>query len=92
MARLSPDFVSAKVQPLPISSLGLDQTLQHRAAVLLMPLEFNQRPVGLAGFAWGAHNPLIYEQLREWLSLAVYASDVRSTKAAPTLDLAAAAR
>ncbi len=90
VARLSPDFVNAKVQPLPISSLGIDQTLQHRAAVLLMPLEFNHRPVGLAGFAWGAHNPLIYEQLREWLSVAVYASDVRSTKAAPALDLAAA--
>jgi hypothetical protein len=75
VARLSPDFVNIKSPALPISSLGIDQTLQHRAAVVLMPLEFNQRPVGLAGFAWGAHNPMTYELLREWLSIAVYARD-----------------
>jgi DNA-binding LacI/PurR family transcriptional regulator len=80
VARLSPDFVTAKSAPLPISSLGIDQTLQHRAAVVLMPLEFNQRPVGLAGFAWGAHNPMTYELLREWLSVAVYASDGQNTR------------
>jgi sigma-B regulation protein RsbU (phosphoserine phosphatase) len=75
VAHLSPDFVFTKSPALPVSSLGLDQTLQHRAAVVLMPLEFNQRPVGLAGFAWGAHNPMIYELLREWLSVAVYAGN-----------------
>jgi hypothetical protein len=74
VARVSPDFGSSKIQPLPVSSLGLDQTLSHLAAVVLMPLVFNQQPMGLAGFAWGAHNPLIYEQLREILSVAVYAS------------------
>lgn len=81
VARLSPEFVTTKSPALPVSSLGIDPTLQHRAAVLLMPLEFNHRPVGLAAIAWGAHNPLIYEQLREWLSVAVYASDVQSAKA-----------
>jgi sigma-B regulation protein RsbU (phosphoserine phosphatase) len=78
VARLSPDFVATKTAPLPMSSLGIDQTLQHRAAVVLMPLEFNQRPVGLAGFAWGAYNPMTYELLREWLSVAVYASGVQN--------------
>ncbi|HWO08901.1 MAG TPA: substrate-binding domain-containing protein [Polyangiaceae bacterium] len=73
VARVSPDFGSAKAQPLPMSSLGLDQTLTHLAAVVLMPLDFGQSPVGLAGFAWGAHNSLIYEQLRETLSVAVQA-------------------
>jgi DNA-binding LacI/PurR family transcriptional regulator len=74
VARLSPDFGNVKAPVLPISSLGIDQTLEHRAGVVLMPLEFNQRAVGLAGFAWGAHNPLIYEHLRESLSVAVYAT------------------
>jgi hypothetical protein len=78
VARLSPDFVTTRTPALPMSSLGIDPILQHRAAVVLMPLEFNQLPVGLAGFAWGAHNPMTYELLREWLSVAVYASDVRN--------------
>jgi len=73
LARVSPDFGKAKTQILPVGSMGLDQTLEHLAAVVLMPLEFNQTPVGLAGFAWGAHNPLLYEQLREVLGVAVYA-------------------
>jgi hypothetical protein len=80
LARLSPDFISAKGAPLPISSLGIDQTLQHRAAVVLMPLEFNHRPVGIAGLAWGAHNLMTYELLREWLSVAVYASDSQNER------------
>jgi len=92
VARLSPEFVTTKSPPLPVSSLGIDPTLQHRAAVLLMPLEFNHRPVGLAGIAWGAHNPLIYEQLREWLSVAVYASDVQHAKSPPAVVPVPAAR
>ncbi len=74
LARLSPDFADAKPQTLPITSLGLDQALQHRAAVILLPLEFGGRPLGIACLAWGAHNPLVYEPLREQLSLAVYAA------------------
>ena len=92
VARLSPDFNHAKTQALPKSSLGIDQTLQHRAAVVLMPLEFNQQPVGLAGFAWGAHNPLIYEQLREWLSVAVYASGDQRAKSAAEAGAPASVR
>jgi hypothetical protein len=79
VAHLSPDFVASKSHALALSSLGIDQTLQHRAAVVLMPLEFNQRPVGLAAFAWGAHNPMTYELLREWLSVAVYASGAQNS-------------
>jgi DNA-binding LacI/PurR family transcriptional regulator len=86
VARLSPDFVPAKNPALPTGSLGIDQTLQHRAAVVLMPLEFNRRPVGVAGFAWGAHNPMTYELLREWLSVAVYASDVQNAKTAEPVE------
>ncbi len=74
IAQLSPDFGSSKAPVLPMTSLGLDQTLQHRAAVVLMPLDFKQQPVGVAGIAWGAHNPLVYEQLRELFSMAVYAT------------------
>jgi hypothetical protein len=59
---------------LPQSSLGLDQTLSHLAIAVLLPLDFNQEPVGLAAFAWGAHNPLLYEQLREVSSVAVFAT------------------
>jgi len=79
VAHLSPDFVASKSHALALSSLGIDQTLQHRAAVVLMPLEFNQRPVGLAAFAWGAHNPMTYELLREWLSVAVHASGAQNS-------------
>ena len=74
VARLSPDFGQSRLQLLPESSLGLDQTLSHLASAVLLPLDFNQQPVGLAAFAWGAHNPLVYEQLREVLSVAVYAT------------------
>jgi len=74
VARVAPDFGNGKSLSLPVDSLGLDQTLAHLAAVVLMPLDFNQQALGLAGFAWGAHNPLLYEQLREVLSVAVYAS------------------
>ena len=84
VARLSPDFGQSKLQLLPESSLGLDQTLSHLATAVLMPLDFNQQPVGLAAFAWGAHNPLVYEQLREVLSLAVYATlEPASVRAVP---------
>lgn len=85
VARLSPDFVTTRTPALPMSSLGIDPILQHRAAVVVMPLEFNHLPVGLAAFSWGAHNPMTYEVLREWLSVAVYASDVRNTRTAGPL-------
>jgi hypothetical protein len=49
VARLSPEFGSTKTQVLPMSSLGLDQALEHRAAVVLMPLFFNRQPLGLGG-------------------------------------------
>ncbi|MEY2935609.1 MAG: hypothetical protein RL033_6358 [Pseudomonadota bacterium] len=74
VARVSPDFGSAKPQPLAISSLGLDQTLAHLATALVMPLDFHGNAMGLAGFSWGAHNPLIYEQLREILGAVVHAT------------------
>jgi DNA-binding LacI/PurR family transcriptional regulator len=82
LARVGTDFGSSRAPVLPVASLGLEQSLLHRAAVLLMPLDFNEIPVGLAAFAWGAHNPLIYEQLREVLNVAVYASS-RASQSTP---------
>jgi hypothetical protein len=83
VARLSPDFGQSKLQLLPQSSLGLDQTLSHLASAVLLPLDFNQEAVGLAAFSWGAHNPLLYEQLREVLSVAVYATLERTSVRSP---------
>jgi DNA-binding LacI/PurR family transcriptional regulator len=88
VARLSPDFGHSKLQLLPQSSLGLDQTLSHLAIAVLMPLDFNQEPVGLAAFGWGAHNPILYEQLREVLSVAVYATLEPLSVRAPSPDSA----
>jgi hypothetical protein len=52
--------------------LGLDPALEQEETMVVSPLEFDQKPIGIAAFAWGAHNPLHYEQLREVLSAAVH--------------------
>lgn len=74
LAQLSPDFAPARAGTLPLASLGVDQALHHRAGIVLMPLDFAGQPLGVVGFAWGAFNPLIYEQLREWFSIVLYAT------------------
>jgi hypothetical protein len=56
-----------------VNALGIDATLEHQAAVVVLPLEHAGAPVGLAAFSWGAHNPILYEQLREVLGGAVHA-------------------
>ncbi len=66
LARLNLDMKDKEGSLLSAMSLGLDQTLEHRAAVVMMPLDFDESPVGLAGFEWGARNPALYEQLREF--------------------------
>jgi DNA-binding LacI/PurR family transcriptional regulator len=57
---------------LPLGSLGLDEMLEREEVMLIEPLEFDGHPVGLAALAWGARDPLHYEQLREVLGAAVY--------------------
>jgi DNA-binding LacI/PurR family transcriptional regulator len=57
---------------LPLGSLGLDEMLEGEEVMLIEPLEFDGHPVGLAALAWGARDPLHYEQLREVLGAAVY--------------------
>jgi phosphoserine phosphatase RsbU/P len=57
---------------LPLGSLGLDEALENEEAMLIEPLEFDGQPVGLAALAWGARDPLHYEQLREVLGAAVF--------------------
>ncbi len=52
--------------------LGLDPTLEQEETMVVSPLEFEQLPIGIATFAWGAYNPLHYEQLREVLSAAIH--------------------
>jgi LacI family transcriptional regulator len=52
--------------------LGLDPMLEQEETMVISPLEFDQKPIGIAAFAWGAHNPLHYEQLREVLSAAIH--------------------
>jgi DNA-binding LacI/PurR family transcriptional regulator len=55
------------------SELGFDASFDQEEALVLEPLEFNGVPIGLAGFTWGAHRPVWYEQLRELLSTGLYA-------------------
>lgn len=73
VARLSRELGQGKKLRLPVESLGIDASLEHRAAVVLMPLDFNGSAVGLVGFDWGARNPVHYEHLREVFSLAGHA-------------------
>jgi DNA-binding LacI/PurR family transcriptional regulator len=51
--------------------LGLDPMLEQEEAMIISPLEFAHQPLGIAAFAWGANNPLHYEQLREVLSASI---------------------
>lgn len=83
VARLSLDLEQVRIEPQSVASLGLGQNLKHRAVVVLQPLVFNGLPVGLAGFSWGAHNPLDYEQLRELFSVAAYGCGGGTTQNAP---------
>jgi hypothetical protein len=46
--------------------------LEREEVMLIEPLEFDGHPVGVAALAWGARDPLHYEQLREVLGAAVY--------------------
>jgi hypothetical protein len=52
--------------------LGIDSALEREDTLVVEPLEFAGSPVGIAAFAWGAHNPVHYEVLREVLSTAIY--------------------
>lgn len=65
--------ISSPGEPvLPLGSLGLDEVLEREEAMLIEPLEFDGQPVGIAALAWGARDPLHYEQLREVLGAAVF--------------------
>jgi phosphoserine phosphatase RsbU/P len=52
--------------------LGLDPMLEQEEAMVVSPLEFDNQALGVAAFAWGANNPLHYEQLREVLSAVIH--------------------
>jgi phosphoserine phosphatase RsbU/P len=56
-----------------VAKLGVDEVLAHQSTLVIMPLDSNAVSLGLAVFTWGAHDPLLYEQLREWLSAALAA-------------------
>jgi hypothetical protein len=57
----------------PASELGLDPMFEQQKAIVIEPLEFGAQPVGIAAFAWGAEEPVHYEQLRELLGAAIHA-------------------
>ena len=64
--------VGAPVGTLLASDLGLDEALLLEEAMVIEPLEFAGRPVGLAALGWGARNPLHYEELRELFGPAIH--------------------
>jgi hypothetical protein len=55
------------------TELGVHPSLEHEDALVIEPLEFAGRPQGIAVFAWGAQDPVHYEQLREVLGAALHA-------------------
>jgi hypothetical protein len=63
-----------KLFRVPTADLGLDPAFATEEALIVQPLDFGDMPVGLAVFAWGARNPLLYEQLRDLLSVALHAT------------------
>jgi DNA-binding LacI/PurR family transcriptional regulator len=73
IARLAQKGLSSAMPSLPRSELGIDRALENEDTLVLEPLDFAGRPVGIAAFAWGAHNPFHYEVLREVLSATLYA-------------------
>jgi phosphoserine phosphatase RsbU/P len=74
VARRAPGVWHHRITLVESAKLGLDQALEAEPALVVQPLQFGDLPVGLAIFAWGARNPLIYEQLRELLGPALHAS------------------
>jgi DNA-binding LacI/PurR family transcriptional regulator len=84
LARRSESVTTAR-ELLSASTLGLDSTLEQEDVMVIEPLEFAGKPIGLAALGWGARDPLHYEQLRELLSAAVYA-DVVGTSVSQDRD------
>lgn len=54
------------------ADLGIDAALEAEAVLVLLPLDFDARPVGLAALTWGAHDLTHYGQLRDMLGAAVH--------------------
>ncbi len=55
-----------------LSDLGIDAALGAEAALVIEPLDFDGKPVGVAVFTWGALEMPHYAQLREMLGAAVF--------------------
>jgi hypothetical protein len=51
---------------------------EQERAIVLEPLEFAGRPVGVGAFTWGAHEPIHYEMLREVLGPALLSAGTRA--------------
>ncbi len=68
--RRSPGGASA-AQTLRKADLGIDAGLEAEPVLVVKPLEFDDRPQGLAVFTWGALEPAHYAQLREMLGAAL---------------------
>jgi DNA-binding LacI/PurR family transcriptional regulator len=69
-----------RVDRLGRDDLGLDPVLEEEEAMVVQPLCFNGRPVGVAAFSWGAEDPSHYSQLGEMLGAAVSATRRDSTE------------
>jgi hypothetical protein len=66
-ASLRSSVVAPSVQA---EHLGLNAMFEHEQAMVIQPLDYEGQPVGIAGLAWGAKEPVHYEQLREILAAA----------------------
>lgn len=59
------------------ADLGLDQAMEQGSVVVIEPLELGAAPLGIAAFAWAAEMPVHYEDLRQLLSAALRALQLR---------------
>jgi DNA-binding LacI/PurR family transcriptional regulator len=57
--------------------VGLDASLDDEEMFIIEPLEIGSQPLGVAALSWGAFDPLVYEQLREMLGMAIYMDRTR---------------
>jgi hypothetical protein len=69
---------------LPTRTLALDPVLEQQETIVVLPLEFGLAPMGIAAVAWGAQNPMHYEQLREVLGAAVHGAGATAKAPPPT--------
>jgi phosphoserine phosphatase RsbU/P len=83
LASKSSTFRATTLATLPLKSMGLDAALQNLSAVLLLPLTYHGHRLGVAALAWNSSDSLLYEEIRELLSIALYSIEREAGRLRP---------